>query len=42
MATTEEIRHDLLLAITVALTLLLTTGLAGPPKVGGGTPIVFP
>ncbi len=37
----EEVEHDLLLIIVTALTILMSTGLAGPPKVPE-VPIVIP
>ncbi|WP_282442286.1 MULTISPECIES: hypothetical protein [Pelotomaculum] len=37
----EEIRHDLLLTVVVALVILFATGLAGPSRIPGA-PIIIP
>ncbi|WP_274428979.1 hypothetical protein [Desulfolucanica intricata] len=41
MVTNEDVKHDLLLIIVTAISLLFVTGLAGPSTVPD-EPIVFP
>ncbi|MDD4168964.1 MAG: hypothetical protein PHD36_01660 [Desulfotomaculaceae bacterium] len=41
MPTTEDIRHDLLLVITVAVFIFLATGFLGPGQVAEA-PVVLP
>ncbi|MDD4237393.1 MAG: hypothetical protein PHT62_02370 [Desulfotomaculaceae bacterium] len=41
MPNTEEVSHDLLLTIVIAIFILYSTGLGGPPVVPS-SPIVIP
>ncbi|OQA10203.1 MAG: hypothetical protein BWY65_00778 [Firmicutes bacterium ADurb.Bin373] len=41
MPTKDEIKHDLLLTITVALAILFATGISGPSTTPG-EPVVLP
>ncbi|OPX83754.1 MAG: hypothetical protein A4E53_04356 [Pelotomaculum sp. PtaB.Bin104] len=42
MPTTEDLRHDLLLIITVALFIFLATGFLGPGQITDEETVVFP